>query len=157
MSTPLLAADIKKGATQYFVKKRMAVNEEMGICKGGRFRADLLCLSFSGDVTIVEVKSSVADFRADKKWHNYVTHSNRFYFAMTQATYSKVRDSIPRGVGVLLISQATDRIGRHYLKHRVVKPAYWRELNAEININLIIRLAFRNAEHNRYAKRRVAK
>lgn len=157
MTTPLVASEIKTAATRYFVKKRMAVNEEVGLCKWGRFRADLLCLNFYGDVTVVEVKSSVADFKSDKKWHNYLDYSNRFYFALSPAVYAKVKDDIPRGVGVLLVSRATDRLGRNLLKSNVAKPAYWRELNAETNINLIIRLAFRNAEHNRYAKRRVAK
>lgn len=157
MSTPLIASEIKLAATRYFVKKRMAVNEEMGLCRGGRFRADLLCLSFSGDVTIVEVKSSVADFRSDKKWHNYLEHSNRFYFALSPAVYAKVKDDIPRGVGVLLISRATDRLGRSLLRAKVAKYAHRRELDATINLDLIIRLAFRNAQFNRFAKRRVAR
>jgi hypothetical protein len=157
MSTPLVASEIKTAATRYFVKKRMAVNEEMGLCRGGRFRADLLCLSFSGDVTIVEVKSSVADFRADKKWHNYVELSNRFYFAMSPAVYAKVKDDIPRGVGVLLVSRATDRMGRNLLKSKVAKYAFRRELDAVVNLDLIIRLAFRNAQFNRFAKHRKAK
>ncbi len=31
-------------------------------------RADVLALGKAGDLVIVEIKSSVADFRADRKW-----------------------------------------------------------------------------------------
>jgi hypothetical protein len=157
MTTPLVASEIKTAVRRYLVKKRMAVNEEMGLCKGGRFRADLLGLTFYGDVTIVEVKSSIADHRSDKKWHNYLEYSNRFYFAMSKSVYDKVKDSIPKGVGVILVSRATSKSGAHLLKTLVIKKAWWRELDATINIDLIIRLAFRNSEYNRYAKRRIAK
>jgi len=34
-------------------------------------RADILALGKSGDLIIVEIKSSVADFRADRKWVDY--------------------------------------------------------------------------------------
>ena len=31
---------------------------------------------------IVEIKSSVADFRADHKWRDYAAHCDRLYFAV---------------------------------------------------------------------------
>src|SRR5262245_23308728 len=31
-------------------------------------RADILCLGKDGDFVIVEIKSSITDFRADRKW-----------------------------------------------------------------------------------------
>ena len=34
-------------------------------------RADILALGKTGDLVIVEIKSSVADFRADRKWTTY--------------------------------------------------------------------------------------
>lgn len=148
------AEEIKAAATSYLRKKCMAVNAEVGLCRGGRFRADLLALTFYGDTTVVEVKSSVADFRADKKWHNYLEFANKFYFAMTQTTYSKVKDSIPKGIGVMLASEFQDSAGRTRKALKVVKPAFRREIDAETNINLIIRLAFRNADASRFAKRK---
>jgi hypothetical protein len=45
-------------------------------------RADILALGKSGDLLIVEIKSSVADFRADRKWTAYRDFSDRFYFAV---------------------------------------------------------------------------
>ena len=45
-------------------------------------RADVLALGKTGDLAIVEIKTSVADFRADRKWTAYRDFSDRFYFAV---------------------------------------------------------------------------
>ena len=45
-------------------------------------RADILALGKTGDLVIVEIKSSVADFRADRKWIAYRDFSDRLYFAV---------------------------------------------------------------------------
>ncbi len=46
-------------------------------------RADLVALNERGDVWIVEIKSSLADLRADQKWEDYRQHCDRLYFAFT--------------------------------------------------------------------------
>ena len=45
-------------------------------------RADILGLGKAGDIVIVEIKSSVADFRADRKWATYRDFADRLYFAV---------------------------------------------------------------------------
>jgi hypothetical protein len=37
-------------------------------------------------VLIVEIKSSPADFRADRKWRDYVACCDRLYFAISERT-----------------------------------------------------------------------
>jgi hypothetical protein len=44
-------------------------------------RADLVALGGDGEIIIVEIKSSVADFRADQKWMDYRQHCDRLFFA----------------------------------------------------------------------------
>jgi len=44
-------------------------------------RADLVTLDRKGALTIIEIKSSTADFRADSKWHDYKSFCDYFYFA----------------------------------------------------------------------------
>ena len=39
--------------------------------------------SATGEIWIVEIKSSVADFRADQKWMDYRLHCDRLFFATT--------------------------------------------------------------------------
>jgi hypothetical protein len=45
-------------------------------------RADVLALGKSGELLIVEIKASVADFRADRKWTAYRDFSDRLFFAV---------------------------------------------------------------------------
>lgn len=47
-------------------------------------RADLVALNDRGDIWIVEIKSSLADLRADNKWEDYRTHCDRLFFAFTR-------------------------------------------------------------------------
>ncbi len=47
-------------------------------------RADILALAPDGTLHIIEIKSSVADFRADQKWRDYRAHCDRLYFAIPQ-------------------------------------------------------------------------
>jgi hypothetical protein len=44
-------------------------------------RADVLGVSPKGEIWIVEIKSSLIDFRVDAKWPNYKDFCDRFYFA----------------------------------------------------------------------------
>ena len=46
-------------------------------------RADIVAADGSGEIWIVEIKSSVADFRADQKWMDYRLHCDRLFFATT--------------------------------------------------------------------------
>jgi hypothetical protein len=52
---------------------------------GGR-RADIAAVNGEGEVVIVEIKSSPADFRADRKWRDYVACCDRLYFAISART-----------------------------------------------------------------------
>src|ERR1700726_4641329 len=63
------------------------LRDALGYCRvrelprpSGR-RADLVALGGDGDIVIVEIKSSVADFRADQKWMDYRRHCDRLFFA----------------------------------------------------------------------------
>ena len=45
-------------------------------------RVDVAALDRDGQFVVIEVKSSVADFRSDNKWHEYLDFSDYFYFAV---------------------------------------------------------------------------
>lgn len=47
-----------------------------------RRRVDIMGLSAGGQFLAVEIKSSLADFRADDKWPEYLAFCDRFYFAV---------------------------------------------------------------------------
>ncbi|MBB4301946.1 hypothetical protein GGD81_000970 [Rhodobium orientis] len=44
-------------------------------------RADMVAVGLKGDIWIVEIKSSLEDFRADSKWPDYHSHCDRLFFA----------------------------------------------------------------------------
>lgn len=48
--------------------------------KSGR-RADVLGIGPSGEIWIVEIKSSLIDFQVDRKWPEYRDFSDKFFFA----------------------------------------------------------------------------
>ena len=45
-------------------------------------RVDVMAIDRNGEFVIVEVKSTIADYRGDRKWHEYLAFSERFYFAV---------------------------------------------------------------------------
>ena len=49
-----------------------------------RRRVDVMGLDKGGRFVIVEIKSSVADFRADAKWPEYADFGDLFYFAVAR-------------------------------------------------------------------------
>ena len=44
-------------------------------------RADVLAVGPKGEIWIVEIKSSLIDFKVDAKWPNYKDFCDRFFFA----------------------------------------------------------------------------
>ncbi|WP_245580204.1 MmcB family DNA repair protein [Niveispirillum irakense] len=107
------AAAITRG-----VRRMMAERGQQGIvefCLANGRRADLLCLSDKGEVTIVEVKSSVADFRADHKWQDYLEFCDCFYFAVSD---DFPQELIPAECGLIV----ADAFGAEILRNGPVAP-----------------------------------
>lgn len=47
-----------------------------------RRRADVMAIGAAGEIIIIEIKSSVADFRSDCKWEDYLPYCDQFLFAV---------------------------------------------------------------------------
>jgi hypothetical protein len=75
------ALRIARGTTRLLHSFGFSVLSELPLASGRR--ADLVALGAGGEVWIVEIKSSVADFRADQKWIDYRLHCDRLFFATT--------------------------------------------------------------------------
>jgi hypothetical protein len=73
------ALAIARGAARYLHALGYCVVSELPLPSGRR--ADLVALGGDGEIIIVEIKSSVADFRADQKWMDYRAHCDRLFFA----------------------------------------------------------------------------
>lgn len=73
------ALAIARGTARYLHALGYCVVSELPLPSGRR--ADLVALGGDGEIIIVEIKSSVADFRADQKWMEYRLHCDRLFFA----------------------------------------------------------------------------
>jgi len=62
-------------------------------------RADVAAIGNDGKVTIVEIKSSIADFRSDQKWPEYRPYCDHFYFAVG---HDFPQDLIPSEAGLII-------------------------------------------------------
>ena len=78
-------------------------------------RADILALGKTGELVIVEIKSSVADFRADRKWASYREFADRLYFAVPNEFPALL---IPEECGLIV----ADAFGPALLRHGVATP-----------------------------------
>jgi hypothetical protein len=75
------ALAVARGTTRLLHAHGFSVVSELPLPSGRR--ADLVALGGDGTVWIVEIKSSIADFRADQKWMDYRLHCDRLFFATT--------------------------------------------------------------------------
>ena len=99
------------------------------LCLASGRRADLVAITRQGDIWIVEIKSSVEDFRVDRKWPEYRLHSDRFFFA----THPQVPSSLfPQDCGFILSDGYGAEILRDAPEHR---------LSAETRKALMLRIA----------------
>jgi hypothetical protein len=92
-------------------------------------RADIVALGTDASVHIIEIKSSLADFRADQKWSAYRRHCDRFYFA------------IPPDVPVELMPPDTGLIVADSYGAAIVREAAHVRLNAAARRGLLLRFA----------------
>jgi hypothetical protein len=76
----LSAALLARGVCRAFEQLGYASLLEFPLANGRR--ADIIALGRGGELAIIEVKSSIADFRADRKWAEYRDFADRFYFAV---------------------------------------------------------------------------
>ena len=73
------ALRIARGTARLLHAHGFTVVSELPLPSGRR--ADLVGIDAAGRIWIVEIKSSIADFRADQKWPEYRWHCDRLFFA----------------------------------------------------------------------------
>jgi hypothetical protein len=78
---PLDASSLARGVCRALDQLGYATLVEFPLASGRR--TDVLALGRRGELIAVEIKSSVADFRADQKWSNYREFADRLYFAVS--------------------------------------------------------------------------
>jgi hypothetical protein len=91
------ALAVARGSTRLLHSLGFSVVSELALASGRR--ADLVALGGGGELWIVEIKSSVADFRADQKWIDYRRHCDRLFFATTLEVPCEI---FPKDTGLIV-------------------------------------------------------
>lgn len=91
------ALAVARGTARLLHSFGLSVVSELALSSGRR--ADLVALGGAGEIWIVEIKSSIADFRADRKWMDYRLHCDRLFFATTLEVPC---DIFPKDTGLIV-------------------------------------------------------
>ena len=78
-------------------------------------RADIMAITAGGELTIVEVKSSIEDWRVDQKWPDYLDWCDLLYFAVP---VDFPQSLIAEDVGLIV----ADAYGGEILRHPPRRP-----------------------------------
>jgi hypothetical protein len=108
------ALDIARGVARLLHSHQMAAISEVSLANGRR--ADMVAIASGGEIWIVEVKSSVEDFRADHKWPEYRPFCDRLFFAVAPAF---PRDILPADAGQIVADRYGGEIVRAAAVHRL--------------------------------------
>ncbi|MDJ1158812.1 MmcB family DNA repair protein [Chelatococcus sp. SYSU_G07232] len=107
------AASLQRGVRRLFAGLGHASVTELTLASGRR--ADVVALAPDGTLTIVEIKSSVVDFRTDGKWHTYRDFCDRLHFAVGHDFPTEI---LPEDVGIIV----ADAYGAAILREAPVHP-----------------------------------
>lgn len=94
---PRRAAEICRGTLRLMAHLGYVGVTEMTLASGRR--ADIAAIGPSGDIWMIEIKSSVADFKSDHKWREYMDFCDRLTFAVAD---DFPQDLIPPEAGLIV-------------------------------------------------------
>lgn len=94
--------------------------------RSGR-RVDVVGLDGRGKLVVVEIKRSLADFRADGKWPEYLEYCDAFYFAVPEGFPLEV---LPDDTGLML----ADRYGAEIVRIAPPNPPLHASRRREVTI-----------------------
>jgi hypothetical protein len=91
------AAAIQRGVRRLYAGLGAVSGTELTLASWRR--ADVAALGPDGSITIVEIKSCLADFRADQKWQEYRDYCDHLFFAVDSAFPIEV---LPLDAGLIM-------------------------------------------------------
>jgi hypothetical protein len=96
LTRPETTDAVTRGAARLFEALGYAALLEVRLPNGRR--ADIMGLGPKGEIVIAEVKSSLEDYRADRKWGDYGPFCDAFYFAVPPEF---PREALPEEPGLI--------------------------------------------------------
>jgi hypothetical protein len=109
------ASQVLRGTGRFLRNMGFAVLPEVTLASGRR--ADIMAIDAQGFIWIVEIKSSLADYRADGKWPEYRDFCDRFCFAIPADLDPAI---IPAEVGLIV----ADAYGAEWLRQGPEHPLH---------------------------------
>ena len=88
---------VQRGACRLLAAHGFCAVSEVTLASGRR--ADLVGLGRKGEIWIVEIKTSVQDFRTDRKWPDYLDFCDSFFFATHAGTPVEI---FPEEAGLII-------------------------------------------------------
>ncbi|MBA2126453.1 DNA repair protein MmcB-related protein [Hyphomicrobium methylovorum] len=82
-------------------------------------RADILAIGHNGEIWIIEIKSSIADLRADRKWPEYRDYCDALLFAVAPEFPA---GELPEETGLILADAYGGELVRNAPRHPLVAP-----------------------------------
>src|SRR5437016_12503 len=116
------ALAVARGSARLLHSLGFATVAELPLASGRR--ADLVALGGDGELWIVEIKSSIEDYRADQKWPEYRTHCDRLFFATALHVPLEI---FPDDAGLILADAFGAAVEREAPEHRLA-PATRRSM-----------------------------
>ncbi len=105
---------VARGTRRLLQRLNFSTVTELPLLSGRR--ADIVALAMDATIFIVEIKSSVADFRADAKWRDYRTHCDRLFFAIPESVPIEI---MPEDAGLIQADAYGAEILRQAPEHRI--------------------------------------
>lgn len=101
------ANDIARGTERLLANMGLTSIREFSLVSGRRI--DVAALAKDGTLHFIEIKSSLADFRSDQKWPEYLDYCDTFSFAVAP---DFPREVLPEAHGLII----ADRYGAERLR-----------------------------------------
>ncbi len=108
------ALAVARGTQRLLVSLGLTCVSELPLASGRR--ADLVALGGDGEIWIVEIKSSIEDFRVDVKWPDYRLHCDRLLFATAAHVPQEI---FPAEAGLIVADAYGAELLREAPEHRL--------------------------------------
>lgn len=105
---------VRRGVQRLFLHMGVNCLPELPLASGRR--ADLVAITRKGEIWIIEIKSSIEDWKADNKWPDYRNYCDRLFFATHPAV---PREIFPQECGFILSDGYGAEILREAPEHKL--------------------------------------
>lgn len=108
-----VTSDVVRGVSRMLLDHGYSPLSEFTLPNGRRL--DIAAISDAGEILAVEIKVSLADFRGDAKWTEYLDYCDRYYFAVPEGFPPEV---LPGEHGLIV----ADRFGAAIVREAPASP-----------------------------------